>query len=89
LEGKLKFKNKLNKKLSRTERKKIKKEIKKLNANSIQNKNQSKSYKDNLSLTGNNNLNNLNNLKQKIATTKHFYDKPLNFFNNKPISYFM
>jgi hypothetical protein len=86
LEGKLKFKNKLNKKLSRTERKKIKKEIKKLNTKSIQNQNQSQSYKDNLSLTGNNNL---NNLKQKIAATKHFYDKPLNFFNNKPISYFM
>lgn len=90
LVGKLKFQNKLNKKLSRTERKKIKKEIKKLNANTIQSKNksqsQSQSQKDNLNLTGNNNL---NSLKKNSATTKYLYDKPLNFFNNKPISYFM
>jgi hypothetical protein len=75
LEGKSKIKNNLNKKLSRTERKKIKKEEKKLNANTIQ------TQKDNLSLT--------ENTLKKNTTMKHLYDKPLNFFNNKPISYFM
>jgi hypothetical protein len=72
----VKSKNKLNKKLSRIERKKIKKEIKKLNANTIQ------SQKDNFSLTVNNKLNNLN-------INNYLYDKPLKFLNNKPISYFM